>query len=257
MSTGFTSSGDRLAARVFLPRVMRTVICPAPLIILVFRDFLHFISVLVNHTPLIVCCFGFVFECYLLTHFVTHPPFGTRINITHDCYVPHSGKCVVRRGLCSAALGVVLNLIKGTGDRWADDATEVDGDVPEDDSNESEDELKATRQRLKRPRYVWHLRCHCLGPTNLLFLFTGAMTISSCSLVQSAKRGPILILPSATFSRRSRPRPPRKGPSTRPPLCIVPGYTMLVISIQIFFSSSRISYPPPIIERCCGQLSLL
>ena len=46
--------------------------------------------------------------------------------------------CSKRTLFCG--IRVVLNLIKGTGDRWADDATEVDGDVPEDDSNESEDD---------------------------------------------------------------------------------------------------------------------
>lgn len=82
----------RLAARVFLPRVITNCNLPRPphhpRV-----SFLHFLSVLVNHTPLIVFCFCFVFGAISsLTLLPT--TFGTRINITHDCYVPHSGKCM-------------------------------------------------------------------------------------------------------------------------------------------------------------------
>ena len=63
-------------------------------------------------------CFVFVSVFGAISSLTLLPTtFGTRINITHDCYVyylptidtyiyvPHSGKCMFEEDFCSAALG--------------------------------------------------------------------------------------------------------------------------------------------------------
>lgn len=100
------------------------------------------------------------------------------------------------------------------GTRWAGDAMEVDEeDLADDSSEESEDDADDTAEvkALKvRRRYLR-------------------------SLVQSAKRGPVVS--SSPPSRRRRPRAPRNKPAARAALHVIPGYTVLVVDTNILLSS--------------------
>jgi hypothetical protein len=122
------------------------------------------------------------------------------------------------------------------GKRWTEDSMDVDDDTNAEDGGVSEEESEDENdsEEIKALKVGLFLLC-CKSWLAHLFLSQARRRYLK-SLLQSAKRESAAISSSPPH-RRPRSRAPKKTIDPRPPLSIIPGYTVLVVDTNILLSS--------------------